>query len=248
MVVGSEWFLLGAPWDSSGSGRGEAWAPDALRRAGLRDRVDVDLGDAATGISGDQRDETTGVRAPADTVAAAHALAAALRTGMHDHPGRRPLVVGGDCSLLLGVFAQARSAFGEVGLWMVDGHPDFLDPRDSDTGETADSALAVLTGDGPPGLVELGAAVPMVAARHVALIGHRSTGLDAASAAELARLPAEVSTIDSGAVMRDPGGAGNRAAAWADGLRVPMWLHVDVDVLDPSVLAAGLIDLLDRVL
>jgi arginase len=213
VVVGSEWFLLGAPWDSSGSGRGKVWAP-----GGLRDRVD--LGDAATGISGDQRDETTGVRAPAGTVAAAHALAATLRTGMHDHPGRRPLVVGGDCSLLLGVFAQARPAFGEVGLWMVDGHPGFLDPRDSDTGETADSVLAVLTGDGPPDLVGLGAAVPMVAARHVALIGHRSTGLDAASAAELAQLPAGVSTLDSGAVARDPGGAGIRAAEWADGLRV----------------------------
>ena len=78
----------------------------------------------------------------------------------------------------------------------------------------------------------------MVAARHVALIGHRTADLDPASAAELARLPADLFTIDATAVLRDPHGAGRRAAAWADRLDVPMWLHLDVDVLDPSVMPA----------
>ncbi len=231
----SDWFLLGAPWDCSGSGRGEMRAPGALRRAGLTDLVDVDLGDAATVISSSHRDEATGVRALADTIAAAHELATTLGTGIRDHPGRRPLVVGGDCSLLLGVFARP---LGEVGLWMVDGHPDYFDAPGSDTGETADLELAVLTGDGPASLVGLGGAAPMVAARHVALIGHRTVGLDPASAAELARLPADLFTLDSGTVITDPRGAGGRAAAWADRLRIPMWLHVDVDVLDPSSMPA----------
>lgn len=206
--------------------------------AGLVDCVDVDLGDAATAINSSRRDGTTGVRALSDTIAAAHALAGALRAGMRTWPGRRPLVLGGDCSLLLGVFAQLRPALGEVGLWSVDGHPDYLDAPGSETGETADLQLAVLTGDGPPGLVGLGKTIPMVEARHVALIGHRTTGLDAASAAELARLPADLFTIGSPAVLEDPFAAGSRAANWAARLRVPMWLHIDVDVLDPSVLPA----------
>ena len=238
MVIGSDWFLLGAPWDCSGTGRGEARAPGALREAGLTDRVDVDLGDAATVIASSHRDETTGVRALSDTVAAAHALATTLCTGMRRHPGRRPLVIGGDCSLLLGIFAGLRPTLGDVGLWMVDGHPDYLDAPASDTGETADLELAVLTGDGPPGLVGLAKAVPMVAARYVALIGHRTTDLDPASAGELARVPADLFTLDSPAVLRDPHGAGRRAAAWADRLDVPMWLHLDVDVLDPSIMPA----------
>ncbi|MFC6023790.1 arginase family protein [Plantactinospora solaniradicis] len=237
-MIGSGWFLLGAPWDCSGCNRGEARGPAALRVAGLTDLIEVDLGDAATVIGSSRRDETTGVRALPDTIAAAHALAAALQAGMRDHPERRPLVIGGDCSLLLGVFAQLRLSLGEVGLWMVDGHPDYFDAPGSDTGETADMQLAVLTGDGPRDLIGLGNAVPMVAARQVALIGHRTTGLDAASAAELARLPAEVFTIDSPAVVDNPHGAGHRAAVWADQLRVPMWLHIDVDVLDPSAMPA----------
>jgi arginase len=237
-VIGSGWFLLGAPWDCSGSDRGEAQAPGALRIAGLADRVDVDLGDAATVIGSSRRDEATGVWALPDTIAAAHASAGALRTGMEANPRRRSLVIGGDCSLLLGVFAQLRQALGNVGLWMVDGHPDYLDPPGSDTGETADLQLAVLTGDGPPSLIGLGEAVPMVSAGHVALIGHRTADLDAASAAELARVPADLFTIDSPTVLDDPHGAGSRAAAWADRLHIPMWLHIDVDVLDPSIMPA----------
>ena len=237
-MIGSDWFLLGAPWDCSGTGRGEARAPRALREAGLTDRVDVDLGDATTVISSSRRDETTGVRALPDTIAAAHALAAALAAGMRAHPERRPLVIGGDCSLLLGVFAHTRPALGNVGLWLVDGHPDYLDAHASDTGETADLELAVLTGAGPPSLTGLGTAEPMVAARHAALIGHRTAGLDPASAAELARVPPDLFMIDSPAVIGDPHGAGRRAVAWADRLGLPMWLHLDLDVLDPSIMPA----------
>ena len=237
-MVGSAWFLLGAPWDCSGYDRGEARAPGALRRAGLADSVDVDLGDAVTVIGRSRRDDATGGLALHDTIVAAHALAGALREGMGTHPGRRPLVIGGDCSLLLGVFAHLRAGLGEVGLWSVDGHPDYVDASASETGETADLQLAVLTGDGPPGLVGLGTAVPMVHSRHVALIGHRTRDLDAASTAELARLPDDVLTLGSPAVLDDPHRAGSRAAGWADRLGVPMWLHIDVDVLDPSVMPA----------
>src|SRR5690606_29427221 len=121
-VVGSGWFVLGAPWDSPGSGRGEARAPAALRSAGLAERVDIDLGDAATVIADTRRDPESGVRALADTRAAAGALARSLEQGRRAHPRRRPLVIGGDCSLLLGVFAHLRPALGDVGLWFVDGH------------------------------------------------------------------------------------------------------------------------------
>jgi arginase len=172
MVVDADWFLLGAPWDSSGAGRGEALAPAALRRAGVAERIDVDLGDAATVIGDTRRDEATGVRALRDTVAAARALAGRLRAGMESHPGRRALVVGGDCSLLLGVFVHLRGALGEVGLWMVDGHPDNVEAAASETGETADLQLAVLTGTGAADLVSLSTVVPMVQPRHVALVGH----------------------------------------------------------------------------
>ncbi len=98
--------------------------------------------------------------------------------------------------------------------------------------------LAILTGDGPPDLVGLGQTAPMVPTCNIALIGHRTSGLDDAAAAELARVPTGLVRFDAESVMRDPRGVGERAGVWSDRLGIPMWLHIDVDVLDPTVLPA----------
>lgn len=232
------WALMGAPWDCSGAGRGEQAAPDALRRAGLADLVDRDLGDAPTLIDGTGRDERTGVLALPETERAARALADAVAAALRDGPGRRPLVVGGDCSLLLGVVPALRREAGPVGLWFVDGHPDYADGPGSETGETADMDLAILTGDGAPSLVALAGDPPMVPAEEVVLIGHRTRDLDEAAADELARLPDGLRRIDADTVRRDPASAGERAAAWLSDTGSGAWLHLDLDVLDPDTLPA----------
>jgi arginase len=232
----ADWVLLGAPWDCSGTGRGEAVAPGALRAAGLGALVGRDAGDAHTPIDGTDRDPHTGVRASAATVRAARALAGALDRAGAD--GRRPLVVGGDCSLLLGVVPSLRRRLGPIGLWFVDGHPDYLDGHGSDTGETADMDLAILTGVGAQPLVSLAGAVPMVAPGDAVLIGHRGVGLDETSAAELARAPSALRRVDAEAVRRDPGSAGRAAAALLGAHPTGAWLHIDLDVLDPDALPA----------
>ena len=116
--------------------------PPPCAPLGLAALADVDLGDAACAITSTERDEHTGVLALADTVRAARALADALESGLRDLPGRRPLVVGGDCSILLGILPALRRQAGDVGLWFLDGHPDYLDGQTSETGETADMDLA----------------------------------------------------------------------------------------------------------
>lgn len=235
---GDDGFVLGAPWDCSGSERGEQDAPRALRTAGLSALVDVDRGDAACAISSHHRDETTGVLSLAATVRAAEALAGALGEALYDLPGRRPLVIGGDCSIVLGILPALRRHVGPVGLWFIDGQPDFLDGTTSDTGETADMDLAVLTGVGAESLVGLGGPPPMVEEAEVVLLGHRASALDADAARELARLPAGLRRIDAGTVISDPVAAGERAAAWLAVAGQGVWLHLDVDVLDPQSLPA----------
>ncbi|WP_198663673.1 arginase family protein [Jiangella endophytica] len=234
------WFLLGAPWDCSASRRGEAAAPAALRAAGLAELVEADLGDAGTVIEGATRDPETGVLALPATVAAARALTASLVAALRDRPGSRPLVAGGDCSLLLGVVPALLAVAGPVGLWFADGHPDYLDGAASDTGETADMELAILTGDGAPALVSLGGTVPMVEPSAVVLLGHRTTGLDPGSAAEVDRLPAALHRIAAPELLADPAAAGRGARDLLDdaGGTAGGWLHVDLDVLDPSALPA----------
>ncbi|SDT71050.1 arginase family protein [Jiangella sp. DSM 45060] len=226
------WFLLGAPWDCSASGRGEAAAPAALRAAGLTSLVEADLGDADTVIAGAVRDPETGVLALPSTIAAARALTASLTAALRGRPGSRPLVVGGDCSLLLGVVPALRPD----GLWFLDGHPDYLDGAASDTGETADMELAILTGSGAPSLIALGETVPMLDPSAVVLLGHRTEDLDPASAAEVARLPDAMHRIAAPELLADPAAAGHAARDLLGGAGI--WLHIDLDVLDPSALPA----------
>lgn len=234
----ADWFLLGAPWDCSGTGRGEQAAPHALRAAGLSALVGRDLGDAATAIGSAERDEQTGVLALRETVRAAHALAGAMAEGLQDLPGRRALVVGGDCSILLGIFPALRKQVGSVGLWFLDGHPDYLDGSASDTGETADMDLAVLTGHGAAPLVTLAGAPPMVPVSDAVLLGHRTGDVDEGAAAELARLPNGLRRVDAATVVGDPEAAAQRAAGWLASMGRRVWLHLDLDVLDPESLPA----------
>jgi arginase len=157
----------------------------------LSAQVGRDLGDAATTITSTHRDADTGVLALPDTVRAARTLTDRLAAALVNLPGQRPLVVGGDCSILLGIVPALR-ARGLVSLWFLDGHPDFLDGAASETGETADMELAVLTGSGAAPLVELAGPAPMtpmVPVERVVLLGHRAENFDDASAAELVPRP-----------------------------------------------------------
>jgi arginase family enzyme len=157
--------------------------------------------------------------------------------------GEFPLVVGGDCTLLLGVF-QALPA--GCGLWFVDGHADFYDGKTSPTGETADMDLAILTGHGPAGLIDddppsparaVRATAPPLDPADVVLLGHRPSGLDADVAFENARLDPAIHALTAPELRRHGlGRAGEDAAARLAGR--PTWLHLDLDVLDETALPA----------
>ena len=58
---------------------------------------------------------------------------------------RFPLLLGGDCPVLIGALGAAgRAAFGDIGLLFVDGHEDAWPPKTSPTGEAADTELGLV--------------------------------------------------------------------------------------------------------
>lgn len=174
--------LVDAPVDSSGTGRGEEHAPAALRAAGLVERLQArDAGEADARIRDTRRDPDTGVIGALEVRRGSSAIAARVREVLDAR--ELPLVIGGDCTLLLGVFEALP---GGSGLWFVDGHADFYDGESSPTGEAADMDLAILTGHGPPGLLDR--EVPLVEPPAVVLLGHRPGELHPDVAAENARL------------------------------------------------------------
>ena len=75
--------------------------------------------------------------------------------------GEFPIVLGGDCSILLGS-ALALRRRGRFGLLFLDGHADFYQPEAEPTGESASMDLALVTGRGPEIVANLEGRRPLV--------------------------------------------------------------------------------------
>jgi arginase len=83
-----------------------------------------------------------------------------------------PLVLGGDCSILLGIMPSLKKK-GRYGLVFVDAHADFYEPEKSTTGEVADMDLAIVTGRGPEALANMDQLRPYVEDERVIQVGQR---------------------------------------------------------------------------
>ncbi|MFC8616402.1 arginase family protein [Micromonospora purpureochromogenes] len=222
------WTVLDAALDSSGRSRGEERGPGALRAAGLLTALDADDGGAVDArIDDATRDPTTGLIGAEQVRRASRAIAAgvaAVRAA-----GRHPLVLGGDCTILLGVFLALPPGSG---LWFLDGHPDFQDGSGSATGEGADMELSILTGHGPDLFDRV---TPLVEPAQVRLIGHRPAR-DEEARREADRVDPRIPQLPARELrQRGAAAVGRELAAEATG---PTWLHLDLDVLDPAVLPA----------
>ncbi len=212
--------------------RGEERGPAALRSAGLVGNLGIeDRGDVHALLTDTRRDPATGIVGFAQVRRACERVRDQVSGVLAD--GLRPLVVGGDCSFLIGALAGARLSIGRVGLAFLDGHLDCLDGSTSPTGECADMDLAISYGHGPVGLVDLAGPPPTVSPDDVIAVGYRSSdGIEERvvdkraariSADELRRRGATVVGAD---VAERVGEIGR------------YWVHLDVDVLDEAVLPA----------
>jgi arginase len=101
-----------------------------------------------------------------------YALALAATTGQLLDGGETPVVLGGDCSILLGNLLALRRR-GRYGLLFLDGHADFYDPRSEPNGEAASMDLALATGRGPGVVSDLEGRGPLVRDEHVVVFGRR---------------------------------------------------------------------------
>jgi len=149
-----------------------------------------------------------------------------------------PLVLGGDCSVLLGSALCMRrlSARDELpyGLVFIDGHSDFRHPGNASVvGAAAGEDLALVTGRGQRELTDIEGLSPYLRDEHVVLLGiraHDEYRLDLQAAGIAFRTVPTLRTDGAG-----------RTALWAReqlGDCVGFWVHVDVDVLDPAVMPA----------
>lgn len=155
-----------------------------------------------------------------------------------------PVVLGGDCSILLGCLLGARRG-GRCGLVHVDGHCDFFHPGNYDAssrlGSAAGMDLALATGRGEPLLTQWPAiGVPLVPDEDVIQMGDREAEGPAEDAAVGDLLEPSISQVTVQEIVRlgvEP--ACERAVEHLDRRGLDrVWLHLDLDVLDQAVMPA----------
>jgi arginase len=226
--------LIGVPVNSGGTADGVARSPAVLRQRGLAEALArhggfTDAGDLVLPVPVPVRGPS-GLLAEDALVAMIEHVSGAV--GAARRRGRFPLLVGGDCPVILGALAALQAEADRPGLLFVDGHEDAWPPRVSPTGEAADCELGLAlrlfdTGLSP----QLRAVLPRIDPADVAAVGPRDTG-------ELAA--AGVASLDGqlGALIRPAELTADRYAAALAGLPPPWWLHTDLDVLATSELVA----------
>jgi arginase len=231
--------FIGVPIDSVNPGDGgNAHGPQALRQLGLAAALGGgDAGDLPVRIDGGKRDPATGILASDDVLASTRTIRAAVAERIAD--GGRPFLAGGCCAALPGALAGARDALGEEpGLVHLDGHADLYDGETSTSGEGADMPISVALGLGPAAWVEAAGGAAARAER-TALVGFRD---EEESLQDGMRQPQTLEPpplLASGSELRARGHAASAAAIAAMlAEQGPLWLHFDVDVLDPACFPA----------
>jgi arginase len=210
--------------------------PDALVRAGLLARLRArHAGRVDPPEYCDARDQETGflnLQSVAD-----YSRRLAERVDEVLDQGEFPLVLGGDCSILLGPML-ALNRRDRYGLLFLDGHMDFYDKDTNINGEVASSELALVTGRGPALLTTYDGRCPLVRDEDVVAVGFR----DEQEARRYGSPPLseKMKAVNLEEVRRvGVAAAAREALTYASGQATrEFWIHFDADVIDDAVMPA----------
>ena len=211
--------------------------PDALLAGGLAERLGARRAGGLTAPAFDpQIDPETGMLNPGGLRDYSPLLADAV--GILLDRGEFPIVLGGDCSILLGN-ALALKRRGRYGLLFLDGHADFYQPEAEPTGEAASMDLALVTGRGPAIVTNIEGRRPLVRDEDAVVFAFRDAEHAAAEGSQ--PLPPTLRAIDL-ATVRERGveRAAREALAHLEREDGPtgFWVHLDADVLDDAIMPA----------
>ncbi len=149
------------------------------------------------------------------------------------------IVLGGDCSIIIGVLLGLRRRAGRHGLFFIDGHSDFYQPNASTTGEVADMDLAIVTGRGPDILTNIDGLKPLVRDEDVVVFGYRdreqSSSYGSQDVMDTNMLALDFLRVRDLKINKAAHVAVSRMLKnGLDGF----WIHLDADVLDDRIMPA----------
>jgi arginase len=222
--------ILGTPFNGLGSPPEIENPADGLRQAKLIQLLEskghavTDLGDLSSFQFQEIRDPETGIKDFNLWIDLSNDLSRKL-VAILDRESF-PLLLGGDCSMLVGIFSAFSQRNTEVGLIFLDGHADFHSPETSDSGDPADMELAILTGRGPERITRIAGKYPLLKDEEVVVYGIRAWEHIGASNIEVYD---RQRMMENGIKHTVKEGLKNFSQK-----ELPVWLHFDVDVLDPE--------------
>jgi arginase len=227
--------LIGVPSSAGARRTGQEGAPAAMRAAGLLEEL------RARGLDVADRGDLPSVSYRPDpehprqqnldlVVDVARRVADAVDLAVAGH--RLPLVLGGDCSLSLGVIAGLLRHRPRLGLFYFDGDVDLETPETTPSGVFDGMVMAHILGRGAPQLAGIGPRRPLLAEEDIVLFGYNVDSgwidppeLDALERSRMWKYPVSRLRADAVAAARD---ALTHLDRRSDGFLV----HFDVDVMD----------------
>ncbi|MFK7959715.1 MAG: arginase [Phycisphaerales bacterium] len=167
--------LFGVPMDLGQETRGVDLGPGAIRYAGLRRRLRrlghtvEDFGNIEVPVR-DQVDPDERANYIPEIARVCQRMADAAIKACNE--GTTPVFLGGDHSIAIGSVSGVAQA-GRTGVIWVDAHGDYNTPETSPTGNVHGMPVAVLCGDGPEELVNVGGPGPKLRPEDIVQIGIR---------------------------------------------------------------------------
>ncbi len=227
--------LIGVPSSAGAHGPGQEKAPAALRKAGLlgalrETGLEVeDLGDLpVTRFQPDMANRKRQSRSPVITVArqVADRVAAAVERDLV------PLVIGGDCTITLGVVAGLLRYQPDLGLIYFDGDADMTTPETTHSGIFDSMGVSHLIGEGDPEVAHVGLRFPLLPPDRITLFGFHPYEIE----------PKEQRLLETSAITQYPvTSMGDRpvelaaeALARLEERARAIAVHFDVDVMDSA--------------
>jgi arginase len=233
----SQFTIIDAPSILGLRPTGVEYLPEALKAAGLMEGLNADYAGRVSPLPyNSQRDKVTLLLNP-DAIKT-FSVHLADRVSSVIHSKRYPIVIGGDCSILIGNLLALRR-LGRYGLFFIDGHADFYQPEASLTGEVADMDLAIVSGRGPEVLTNIDGLKPLVRDQDIILFGYRDRE-QAASFGSQDVQNTDICSFDL-TYVKELGITTAASEAVKKLLREELygfWIHIDADVLDDSIMPA----------
>ena len=236
-VLGSASGLViqGVPSSAGAYGPGQEKAPGALREAGLlkallASGLDVqDLGDLpmVRFVRDDAHPRGRSLAAVREVV-----LRTAERTREVVRSGARPLVLGGDCTITLGVVAGMLAQVPALQIVYLDGDVDLMTPDTTTSGILDGMVLANLLGFGSPELSRFGPRFPLMDEKDIVLFGYNdeTEWFEAPEAERLAGL--ETPRYRRRGIPSNPAPMAEEALRSLPRREQEFLVHFDVDVMN----------------